>query len=152
MNFDINQEQTYITAPDDTSAIVREAIPPPAQPKVVIPNPSARDPAAPPGGKAAKQSHANFYGLRLAWRGLYVLGSALGIAGVWFVTAWIRHGRLPLVEYQSQSSRIGIDWVPPIIRPPEWLLAITGFLFLISLGMLLLGTQDVTPKMTHKKD
>jgi hypothetical protein len=149
MNLDINQEQTYITAPDDTSAIVREAIPPPAQPKVVIPNPSDRDPAAPSGGRAAKQSHANFYGLRLAWRGLYVLGSAFGIAGAWFVTAWIKHGRLPLIEHQL---KLRTGWVSTIIRAPEWLLAITGFLFLISLGMLLLGTQDVTPKMTHKKD
>jgi len=148
MNFDINKEQTYITAPDDTSAIVREAIPPPAQPKVVIPNPSDSDPAAPSGGKAAKQSHANFYGLRLAWRGLYVLGSTLGIAGCWFVTAWIRHGRLPMIAGQRHAF---FGELQPI-RPPEWLLAITGLLFLISLGMLLQGTKDVTPKMTHKRD
>jgi hypothetical protein len=148
MNLDINQEQTYITAPDDTSAIVREAIPPPAQPKVVIPNPSDREPASRSGGRSAKQSHANFYGLRLAWRGLHVLGAAFGIAGAWFVSAWIKYGRLPLIEHPGRTSFGGFQ----PIRPPEWLLAITGLLFLISLGMLLLGTQDVTPKMTHKKD
>ena len=148
MNLDINQQQTYITAPDDTSSIVKEAIPPPAQPKVVIPGPVDREPTSRSGDRVAKQSDAKFYGLRLAWRGLYALGFAIGIAGAWFVTAWIKHGRLPLMEHVSRSSFGG----SPPIQPPAWLLVITGVLCLISLGMLLLGTQDATPKMTRKKD
>jgi len=143
MHLNMNQPETYITAPDDSDKIVREAIPPPAQPKVVIPGPADRLRDRFAGGKAGKHGNVSFYGLRLAWRGLYLLGIALGVVGAWFFTAWIRHGRMPLVQPQNTFS---IGTLPDRILPPEWLVAIVGLLTVVSLCMLLLGTHDVISK------
>lgn len=142
----MDQHKAYITTPDDSAAIVREAIPPPAQPQIVIPGPTDHQSGKRPGGKTSMRNRSSFYGLLLAWRGLHVLGAAFGIAGAWYVTAWIRHGRLPLTVQRTYFGEL------PPIRAPEWLLAVTGFLLLISLCMLLLGTQESTPKMNFKKD
>ena len=146
MNLDMNQHETYITAPDDSAKVVREAIPPPGQPKVVIPGPTDDAAGIPPSGRRTAAHRGKFYGMSLAWRGLRVLGVAFGIAAIWFVGAWVRHGRMPLGLNQPRI-RISIGSPPDPILPPVWLLAILGLLVLISLCMMLLGTQDVNPKM-----
>jgi hypothetical protein len=149
MNLDVDQHETYIAAQDDSSKIVQEAISPPAQPKVVIPVPTDEASGARLGGTRTKRSRTNFCGLRLAWRGLYLLGVALGVAGAWFITAWIRHGRIPLSQPQIILS---ISTPPDRILPPEWLVAAVGLLAVVSLCMMLLGTHDVIPKLTFKKN
>ena len=146
----MNQHETFITAPDDSAKVVREAIPPPAQPKVVIPAPTDDAAGALPTGRPTTAHRGNFYGMALAWRGLRVLGVAFGIAGIWFVGAWIRHGRLPSGLAQPRI-KLSIGSPPEPILPHPWLLAILGLLVLVSLGMMLLGTQDAAPKMRFKK-
>ncbi len=142
----MDQHETYITAPDDVSKNVRAAIPPPAQPQVVFPGPMDREPSARRGIPSRKSVSASYYGLRLAWRGLHVMGLAIGIAATWYISAWVHHGRLPLVKPQL---RMGFGSYSRIL-PPDWLLAITGSLVIIALYMLLLGSRDVTPRIRRK--
>jgi len=153
MNLDMNKHETYITAPDDASKVMREAIPPPAQPKVVIPNPTDNR-LGRFDGKTSIRDRSSFYGLRLAWRGLQLLGIAFGIAGGWYVTAWVQHGRAPLIQsvVRAVSPYVRYGSEPDPIVPPQWLLAVVGSLTIIALFMMLLGTQDSTPKMNFKKD
>ena len=153
MNLDINQHETYITAPDDSSKIVQEAIPPPAQPKVVVPGPTDHATGILPNGKPTAAHRGKLYGMSLAWRGLRLLGIAFGIAAIWFVGAWVRHGKMPLGLCPEPRIIIGIGSgaTPSPIWPPTWLVAILGLMAFISICMMLLGTQDVTPKMKFKK-
>lgn len=148
MNLDMNQHETYITAPDDSAKVVREAIPPPGQPKVVIPGPTDDVAGTPPSGRRIAAHRGKFYGMSLAWRGLRVLGVAFGIVAVWFVGAWVRHGRMPLGLLQPRIRLgLGSGYYPDPILPPMWLTAICGLLVLVAFCMMLLGTQDVNPKM-----
>ena len=151
MNLDANQRDAYITAPDDSAKTAHEALPPSAQPNVVMPGPTDDQPATPLGGKSARSHDRNLYGMPLAWRGLQLLGVAIGIAGVWFVAAWIRHGRMPLGEVFPQKIRISIGHPPQPILPPDWLLAIVGLMVLVSLAMVLVGTQDANWKLRARK-
>ncbi|MFC1498276.1 hypothetical protein ACFLS1_07395 [Verrucomicrobiota bacterium] len=151
MNLDINQHETYITAPDDLSKIVREAIPSPAQPKVVIPGPTDHVNGILPDGKRTAAHRGKLYGMSLAWRGLRFLGFTFGIAAVWFVGAWVCHGRMPLCLSQPRI-RFSIGSPPSPILPPTWLVAILGLMVFISICMMLFGTQDITPKIKFKED
>ena len=150
----MNQHETYISAPDDSAKIVREAIPPPAQPKAVIPGATDEQPGFLPNGRTTEQHRGKFYGMSLAWRGLHLLGVAIGIMAVWYVIAWIQHGRQPLPWFDTPIRiSVGYPWTAPSpIFPPDWLLAVVGLLVLISLLMMLLGTQDVNPKMKLPED
>jgi hypothetical protein len=148
MNLNMDQQETYITAPDDASKNVRAAIPPPAQPRVVFPGPMDRDPAARRGLPTRKRGDVSFYGLGLAWRGLHVIGLAIGIVAAWYISAWVHHGRLPLTEPQFKTGFGPYNR----ILPPEWLLAITGSLVVIALFMLLLGSRDVIPRIRRNKN
>ncbi len=147
MHLDMNQPETHITAADDSHKIVHEAIPPPASPKVVIPGPADHSTGVLPNGKPPATNRGRLYGMALAWRGVRLLGFALGVAAVWFVAAWLRHGRMPLT---ATASPMGGTLSP--VLPPTWLLAILGLMVLISICMMFLGTQDAIPKMRAKKD
>ncbi|MEK7996685.1 MAG: hypothetical protein AAB403_23015 [Planctomycetota bacterium] len=149
MNLDVNQHETYVKAPDDLSKIVSEAIPPPAQPKVAIPVPTDRKTGLRPNGNTTRQQRSKLYGMPLAWRGLNLLGVAIGIAGLWFVTAWVIHGRLPMMT--PEVARFSPSGPQDRILPPSWLYAVVGSLALISFGMMLLGTQDASPKLRKSK-
>ncbi len=148
MNLDSNQHETYITAADDKTESVQEAIPPAAQPDVVIPGPADhrsgggnRDEGAPRRG--------TLYGMSLARLGLRSLGAAFAAAGLWFIAAWVWHGTIPLGLRGSGNIGIGSPARPLV--PPLWLLAIIGVLVLISLGMMLLGTQDDSGRIERTK-
>ena len=96
------------------------------------------------GGKTSIRNRSSFYGLRLAWRGIQLLGVAFGIAGGWYVTAWVKYGRAPLIQpviraLSRTHVRTGWDSIPDPIVPPQWLLAVVGFLTVIALCMMLLG-------------
>jgi hypothetical protein len=149
MNLDINRHQTYITAPNDSSKVVREAIPPAGQPKVVFPGPTDQQPGLLPNDRTNARSHSSFYGVPLTWRGLHLLGITIGIAAIWFVAAWVRHGRMPL---GLQQPRTLLGGNPDPILPPVWLLTVLGLLLLISFCMMLFGTQDAAPRITFNKD
>jgi hypothetical protein len=88
--------------------------------------------------------------MSLAWRGLNLLGIAVGIATVWFVWEWFSHGRMPLGLFPAALH--GIGYPPSPILPPIWLGIIIVPMVVISFCMMLLGTQDVIPKMKFKKD
>lgn len=152
MNLDIDQHETFISAPDDSAKVVREAIPPAPPIKVVIPGPIDQQVDHFPGGRKGERRWANWYGTPLVWRGLHLLGVSIGIAAVWFVAAWVRHGRLPL-GMSFSNVRLSIGGPPPSpILPSTWLVAVLGLLALISLCMMFVGTQDANPKMMFKKD
>ena len=148
MNLDMNQHETYITAPDDAAKVVRDAIPPPAQPNAVIPGPTDDATSVPPHRRRPAEHRGKLYGMPLAWRGLRVLGVAFGIAAVWFLAAWVRHGEMPLGL--SPAPRLDSHQSP--VLPPMWMIAILGLMVAISICVMLLGTQDVSPKMKFKKD
>lgn len=142
MNLNMNQHQTSITAPDDSAKLRREAIPPAGQTEIVIPRRTADATGAPPLGRSAPAQRGKLYGMSLAWRGLRVVGVTFAIAAVWFVGAWVRYGRIPLGLNEPT-----IRPAPAPILPPVWLLAILGLLVVISICMILSGTQDVVPKL-----
>ena len=144
----MNQHDTYIKAEDHSSKIYRDAIPNPAQPTVVIPNPN--DSASVPLSERKRKAElkGKFYGVNVAWRGLYLLGSSLIIGAIWFIYAWIKNGRIPLSKVQSNHS-FGIDL--PSILPPDWLLSILGLMVILSFGMMIMGAQDITGKMKQRK-
>ena len=152
MNLDMNQHETYITAPDDASKIVREAIPPATQMKVVIARPSDERARGISGTKQTARHRGTLYGMPFAWRGLYLFGITIGIVGAWFVAAWIRHGRMPLGLSIMPQVRLSFGSPPSPIYPPTWLLAVAGVLSLISIAMMLSGTQDANPKMKFRQD
>lgn len=138
MNFNPDRE-TYITARgDDSPSIVRKATSPPAATRVEAPGPAVKDPDDYAARREARRRPGRFYDLRLARRGANLLGVTIGIAAVWHVSAWVYHGRLPMSE-RGSSDWIGYE--PPVF-PPGWLLGLLGFLFVVSLAMMLLGTQD----------
>jgi len=149
MNLDMNQHETYITMPDDSAKIEREAIPPPGQPKVVIPGPTDDTKGLPSSRKPTAAHSGKLHGMSLAWRGIRLLGLAFGISAAWFFAAWIHHGRVPLGLFQPRIMP-SIYTPPSLIWPPTWLAAIVGLLLFISLCMMLLGIQDVTPRINFK--
>lgn len=150
MNLDVNQQKTYITTRDDSAMVVRETILPPGQPKFVIPGPTDDAAGIPPSCRPTAAHRGKIYGMSLAWRGLRVLGVAFGIAVIWFAGSWVRHGRMPL-ELGQPRIRASIESPPVPILPPVWLLAILGLFVLISISMMLFGTQDVAPKIRFTK-
>ena len=148
---DLNHHQTYITAPHGSAQIEREAIPPDSQVKVVIPAPSDRQSGLFPNGDAAARHRDKLYGMALAWRGLHLLGVTIGIAVIWFVIAWVRHDTVPLGLVESEvRMAMGGNPASPIL-PPTWLVAVLGLLTLISLFMMLMGTQDANPRIRFGK-
>jgi hypothetical protein len=151
MNLYVAQHETYIIAPDDSAKIVHEAVLPPGQPKVVIPAPTNPALGILPNGNPLAMHRSNLHGLSLAWRGLNLLGIALGIATVWFVWEWFDQGRMPLGLSLERRNCMGGSLPSPIL-PPIWLGVILVPMAVISLCMLVLGTQDVIPKMKFKKD
>lgn len=149
VNMGMSQHETYITRPDDSSKVVREAIPPAGQQKVVVPGPTDQQAGILPDGQTRAQRRDRWCGMARAWRGLRLLGVALGIAAVWFVAAWIHHGTVPLGLYKS-GIRSSFGSPSPIL-PPMWLVAILGLLGLIAILMMLLGTQDANPRMKFRQ-
>ena len=142
----MNQHDSYLTAPDDSDKVANKAIPPPAAPRVVIPGLNEVLPSGMP--KAAPRG--SLYGMRLARSGIRLLTIALGIAATWFVAAWVHHGRMPLLlSHPSPRLWIGVVHVQERILPPVWLTAVLGLLVLVALVMMVVGTQDATPKMNH---
>jgi hypothetical protein len=91
--------------------------------------------------------------MRLAWLGLYLIGLDLIVAGAWFVHAWIANGRLPLdLGRPPVLLGLGWGWTYRGIYPPAWLVAICGALVLVGLGAMLLGTQDILPRMRRARN
>lgn len=140
MNAGMNQHETYLTVPNDTSKIMREATPPPAQPAVVISQPIDRPKGFVPNVTKIARRLRNFYGLPLAKRGLLLLGVDIALAGSWYVSVWIINGRQPLI--QPRYSRFGIGTDPGPILPPDLLMGILACIALTSFFMMFLGTQD----------
>ena len=151
MNLDITQQEAFITAPADSEIVLHEAVLPPGQPKVVSSLPAAHAIGILPNGNPMTSRRGNLYGMSLAWRGLNLLGIALGIATVWFVWEWFDQGRMPLGLALKQRNCMG-GALPSPILPPIWLGIIIVPMAVVSLCMMVLGTQDVIPKMKFKKD
>jgi hypothetical protein len=154
MNMEMNQHDSYITAPDDSARIPHEAIPTPSQVKLVIPGPTDDQGSTRSRNSADSSKRGKHYGMRLAWRGQHLLGVAFGIAGAWFIAAWVGHGRMPLGLSPAPRLGLGIGGATPPSRilPPMWLLAIVGLFVLLSICMMLLGTNDVTPKLNRSEE
>ena len=149
MNLDINQHDTYIPKPNDPTVIVRQAIPPPAQPIVEAPGAVDQKPAIVSARTSSKRKHPNYYGLRLANRGLLLLSTVFGMAATWYISAWVRHGRRPME--MSPGFSIYFGFTEPPILPPQWLLAVLGGLTLTSICLMLMGTQEDNPKIKSVK-
>ena len=147
---DFNQHEASFTAPDNTTKIVHEAVMPPGQPTVVVTASEDDKSGRIPDSKSNDRHTGRHYGMTLVWRGVNVLGVAIGIAATWYVTAWIRHGQQPLAPPRIALHSLGKT--PLAVLPPDWLLAVVGLLGLISLGMMFLGLRDVTPKMNFGKN
>jgi hypothetical protein len=149
MNTDLSQRETCLTVPDDTSAIRREAIPPPAQPAIVIREATDLPKGFLPNDSKVTRQLRNYYGLPLAQRGLLLLGVDIAIASTWYVSAWITNDRQPLIH---TYPRMGIGTVQSPILPPDLLMGVIACIALISFVMMFLGTQDDNPSLKVKKD
>lgn len=123
MTVDVDKHEVFVAAPDAASRLGKEAVPPPSQQKVVVPDPMEQRPGILPDHKGTVRYPGKLYGLSLAWLGLRLLGVTIGLATIWYVVSWIVDGREPL-------------------SVPIWLLAVTGTLAIISICMMVVGTQD----------
>lgn len=144
----MNQQQVQITLPDDAAKVRYEATVPrkstSPQPETLVPCSTDPQRGDLPRDRSTTGRFGNLYGMPLAWRGLQLLGGVIGITAVWYVGVWIAYGRMPLLPTHDFWG--GIGHLDPIL-PPMWLVALLGPFTLISLVMMLLGTQDANPKI-----
>ena len=147
MSINFDNHGSCFSAPEQSEAIVHKSMPPPSQPIVVIPKPTDNQPTLLPDSKNIKQNRDKSDGLSLAWRGLSLLGITIGIVAVWYVASWIHHGSPPMTQPLSIG---GIGCNRPTILPPDWLMAVTGLLTIISFLMMLIGTHNATPRIDKK--
>jgi hypothetical protein len=134
-----------ITTPDATERLDRFAATRPGQPQVVLPGPLAAaggEEALPdPRALRARKTHK----ASLLRRGLRLFSLTFGIAAAWFVYAWIRDGWMPRGLGPPQGIH-SFDAHADLAYPPEELLALLGFLLLLSLSMMLFGSHNPFPR------
>ena len=132
MNPDINQHETYIAAPDDKSKMLCEAIPPAADPKVMIPGPTDENTGFPREGRTSLVvKEGTFFGMNLVWRGLRLMGWTFVGFSTWYYGYFWVEGRFP--QYA-----------------PSMLAVLAGILLVASLVMVFCGAQDATPRINIK--
>ena len=136
----MDQHESQISAPDRTRKLRSEALPPAVVTGDRIPASSGEQAGSISERKRSARERRAWSGSSLVWRGLNVLGAAIGIAGVWYVAAWIRYGRQPLAD--TYGYRFGTR-VPEIV-PPDWLLAIIGLLVCVAIVLMLIGTRNLS--------
>ena len=79
---------------------------------------------------------------------MHLIGVTIGIAGTWYIAAWVLGGARPLTQQPNM-----LPYGPPEgpVVPPQWILGVTGVLTLVGLCFVLVGTQENNPKVEKKR-